>query len=76
MDKNDTRKFVDVVQSIVQSEADVDKILTAAKLDRHERPDNRLSAEQKADLIETGIFSGLGFILLAAFVLLIFVMTH
>ena len=68
MSKKDERNFEEVVQSIVRSEADVDKILEAAKLDRHERPDNRLSAEQKCELI------GLGMIIFAvvAFVVVMF----
>lgn len=76
MQKQDERKFVEVVQSIVQSEKDVDKILEAAKLDRHERPDNRLSAEQKVGLIETGILASLPVVILAMFALLFLVLTH
>lgn len=53
--KNDNRTFEDVVKSICQSEEDVNKILKAAKLDRHESPGTRLSAEQKTDLIGMGI---------------------
>lgn len=59
MRKNNEREF-----------ADVDKIQEAAKLDRHERPGNRLSAEQKADLILTGILASLPVFLMAAMVLL------
>lgn len=47
----DERKFADVVRSIATSEEDVDKILNAAKLDRHEAPSTKLSASQKMELI-------------------------
>lgn len=76
MNKNDERKFMDVVQSIVQSEADVDKILEAAKLNRNERPDNRLSAEQKMELIQGGMLLFGLMALFAAFILLMYVLIH
>ena len=60
----DERKFLDVVQSIKGAEDDVDKVLEAARLLRHEGQSRKLNAEQKADLIETGIFAAilLGFL--------------
>lgn len=62
--KNGNRTFEEVVNSIVKAEEDVDAILNAAKLDRHERPDNRLSAGQKMDLIAwtLGLIGALGFL--------------
>lgn len=60
MSKNkDERKFEDVVQTIKCAEDDVDKVLDAARLLRHEGESRNLSAQQKADLIETGIFAAI-----------------
>jgi len=47
----DQRKFTDVVEQIKSSEEDVDKVLTAARLNRHEGPPRYLSAQQKMDLL-------------------------
>ena len=55
----DERKFEDVVKSIASSEKDVDKVLEAARLLRHEGESRKLNAEQKADLIELGIFAAI-----------------
>lgn len=56
MNKDD-RKFLDVVQAIEGAENDVDKILEAARLLRHEGESRRLTANQKFELIEYGILS-------------------
>jgi len=40
------RKFEEVVETIRNAEADVDKVLDAARLERHEGPPRYLSAEQ------------------------------
>lgn len=48
--KNDNRTFEEVVTSIVKAEDDVDKILKAVRLERHES-NTRLSAEQKKEII-------------------------
>ena len=55
----DERKFYDVVQTIKGAEDDVDKVLEAARLLRHEGESRKLSAQQKADLIEFGIFAAI-----------------
>lgn len=52
----DERKFEDVVRSIANSEEDVDKILAAARLTRHEAPGSKLTGQQKADLIAGFMF--------------------
>lgn len=46
----DNRTFEEVVTSIVKAEDDVDKILQAARLERHES-NTRLNAEQKKEVI-------------------------
>lgn len=51
MSKKDERKFLEVVKSIRESENDVDKILEAARLMRHEDANHRLSGEQKYYII-------------------------
>lgn len=48
--KKDSRTFEEVVTSIVKAEDDVDKILQAARLDRHES-NTRMNAEQKKEVI-------------------------
>lgn len=48
--KKDNRTFEEVVTSIVKAEDDVDKILQAARLERHESS-TRLNAEQKKEVI-------------------------
>lgn len=45
------RKFNDVVNQIDKSERDVDKVLHAARLERHEGAPRYLSAEQKMTLL-------------------------
>lgn len=64
----DERKFEDVVRSIAASEEDVDKILTAARLERHEGPPRYLNAEQKMSVIYCA-FGLAGLISLFAFFL-------
>ncbi len=44
----ENRNFEDVVRSIASSEDDVDKVLKAARLERHEA--NRMTGEQKLSL--------------------------
>lgn len=58
------RDFDDVVKQIESSEKDVDKVLGAARLERHEGAPRYLSAEQKVNLLW-------GLIGLAAFAMLI-----
>ena len=53
----DERKFYDVVQTIKGAEDDVDKVLEAARLIRHEGESRKLSAEQKVGLAEDIIFA-------------------
>lgn len=43
----DNRKFIDVVQGVRDAERDVDKMLEAARLERHET--NRMTGEQKME---------------------------
>lgn len=63
----DDRKFHQVVETIDKAEKDVDKVLGAARLQRHEGPPTRMTAEQKADLlamlIGCGTFLGVLWIL-------------
>lgn len=68
MNKTEKRDFEDVVTTIKQAESDVDKVLDAARLERHEERDNRLSAEQKMTLITYGM------ILIAVICLLVFML--
>lgn len=58
----DNRKFRDVVDDITSAEKDVDAVLKAARLERHEG--TRMSAEQKTDIIMLliGVIGGLGLI--------------
>lgn len=52
------RTFDDVVKGIESAESDVDRVLDAGRLERHEGPSTRLSADQKAWLLELLIGSG------------------
>lgn len=58
------RKFEEVVETIRNAEADVDKVLDAARLERHEGPPRYLSAEQKMNIIycSFGLLAFLGFL--------------
>lgn len=47
----DKRNFTEVVKGIESAERDVDKVLGAGRLERHEGPSNKLSAEQKTYLL-------------------------
>ena len=47
----DKRNFDQVVETIDKAEKDVDKVLDAARLQRHEGPSTRLNAEQKTNLL-------------------------
>lgn len=55
----DNRKFREVVDGITEAERDVDSVLKAARLERHE--ETRLNAEQKMNIIMLliGVFAGL-----------------
>lgn len=63
----DERKFKDVVTSIENAEKDVDKMLSAARLDRH-GSERYMNAEQKFWLlvILMGCLTFIGFFLLAS----------
>lgn len=56
------RSFEEVVRSIAASEEDVDKLLAAARLERHEGPGRYMTGEQKyvllCALIGAGAFLG------------------
>lgn len=65
------RDFEEVVETIRRAEADVDTVLDAARLERREKPDNRLSAEQKMSVIN-GVMLLIGFLGLLAFLLVPF----
>lgn len=56
----DNRKFREVVDDITTAEKDVDAVLKAARLERHEG--TRLTAGQKMDIIMLliGVIGGLG----------------
>lgn len=67
------RKFEEVVETIKNAEEDVDKVLSAARLERHEGPPRYLSAEQKMSIIYClfgliGWLAFLGFMLVPYFV--------
>lgn len=49
----DKRNFEDVVKGVESAEKDVDKVLDAARLQRHEGPGTRMTGEQKANLLYT-----------------------
>lgn len=65
--KMDNRNFSQVVETIEGAEKDVDRVLGAARLQRHEGPGSRMTAEQKASLlamlIGCGTFLGVLWIL-------------
>lgn len=58
----DNRKFREVVDDITTAEKDVDAVLKAARLERHEG--TQLNAEQKMNIIMLliGVIGGLGFL--------------
>ena len=45
------RNFKDVVENIRGAEKDVDKVLNAARLERHEGPNRHMTGEQKLILL-------------------------
>lgn len=49
--KMDSRSFDQVVKGVESAEKDVDKMLGAARLQRHDGPGTRLTADQKMDLL-------------------------
>lgn len=51
--KKEERKFEEVIEAIKNAEIDVDRVLEAAKLQRNEQQSHKLTAEQKASVIET-----------------------
>ena len=62
------RKFNEVVETIRNAEEDVDKVLSAARLQRHKGPPRYLSADQKMSVIYcafglTAFLAFLGFLL-------------
>ena len=65
--KMDSRSFDQVVKGVESAEKDVDKMLDAARLQRHEGSGSRLTGEQKAGLlamlIGCGTFLGVLWIL-------------
>lgn len=52
---NDEKTFAEVVEDIRSAETKVDKVLDAARLERHAGPPARLSAEQKYCLLLAGL---------------------
>jgi len=58
MKNQDERRFADVVNTIDAAEKDVDKVLDAARLERHEGPQMRLTGEQKYEIVITAIIVG------------------
>lgn len=60
----DNRKFKEVVTGIKESEKDVDKVLKAARLDRHEQKRHRLDFE---DLIPVFFFITLWLVIILMF---------
>ncbi len=54
----DERKFQDVVNAVDSAEKDVDRMLDAARLERHEGPNMRMTGEQKYEIALTAIIMG------------------
>ena len=54
----DDRKFDQVVKGVESAEKGVDRVLGAARLQRHAGPPTRMTAEQKAGLLEMLIGCG------------------
>ena len=52
------RNFKDVVENIRGAEKDVDKVLDAARLERHEGPNRHMTGEQKLILLLSLIAAG------------------
>ena len=64
------RNFKDVVENIRSAEKDVDKVLNAARLERHEGPTRHMTGEQKLILLLSLIAAGTFLTLLLAPILL------
>lgn len=64
------RNFKDVVENIRGAEKDVDKVLNAARLERHEGPNRHMTEEQKLVLLLSLIAAGTFLTLLLAPILL------
>ena len=64
------RNFKDVVENIRGAEKDVDKVLDAARLERHEGPNRHMPGEQKFVLLLSLIAAGTFLALLLAPILL------
>ena len=64
------RNFKDVVENIRGAEKDVDKVLDAARLERHEGPNRHMTGEQKLVLLLSLIAAGTFLALLLAPILL------
>lgn len=64
------RNFKDVVENIRGAEKDVDKVLDAARLERHEGPNRHMTGEQKFVLLLSLIAAGTFLALLLAPILL------
>ena len=64
------RNFKDVVENIRSAEKDVDKVLDAARLERHESPNRHMNGEQKLVLLLSLIAAGTFLTLLLAPILL------
>lgn len=60
------RNFKDVVENIRGAEKDVDKVLDAARLERHEGPNRHMTGEQKLILLLSLIAAGTFLTLLLA----------
>jgi len=64
------RNFKDVVENIRGAEKDVDKVLDAARLERHGGPNRHMAGEQKLILLLSLIAAGTFLTLLLAPILL------
>ena len=64
------RNFKDVVENIRGAEKDVDKVLDAARLERHEGPNRHMTGEKKLILLLSLIAAGTFLTLLLAPILL------
>lgn len=65
---SDNRNFDDVIRGLENAEQDVDKVLKAARLERHES--SRLTAQQKMSIITlvlAGVFCMLIVLMMLAF---------
>ena len=65
-----TRRMIFYVENIRGAEKDVDKVLDAARLERHEGPNRHMTGEQKLILLLSLIAAGTFLTLLLAPILL------